>query len=280
MQRLVLLLSLIGILGCSPTIIQSTPGKNPTLRGIAASDLIGALQINEDNLKSIDALGKISVATPDNRLRASQVVLAQSPNAFRIEVLAPFGISYAIATNGETLAALSTQEDVVYRGRPDPQTIADMIGIALSPRDMASLLLGRPPVEARKLASLWTSNPPKSDTPRRADTPAVFLHAADGADNSIVIGFAPLRTSRHEQIVPISFQRIARNGQSLLQASFEDFSFFGKILIPRRIRLSTTATEAVIEYTEINANKLLAAGVFQIETPPGTREILLDPAGR
>ncbi|MDG1401192.1 MAG: hypothetical protein P8R45_10660, partial [Candidatus Binatia bacterium] len=112
--------------------------------GIATSDLIEALRVAEKDLRSIDALGKVRIATPENRLRASQVVMARAPDAFRIEVLAPFGISYAVATDGETLAALSTQENILFRGPPDEQTIAEVIGIALSPRDMTSLLLGRP----------------------------------------------------------------------------------------------------------------------------------------
>jgi len=259
-------------------MVRPSPEGRPELEGAPASDLIAALRVAQEDRRSLDALGKISVSTPGNRLRASQVVLVQAPDAFRIEVLAPFGISYVVAADGEALATLSTQDNVLYRGRPDQETIAEVIGIALSPRDMASLLLGRPPVKADELASLWTSNPPANDAPKKTVAPAVFLHAGDSEDASVVIGFAKLQADRYEQIVPVSFQRIARNGQKLLQASFEDFIRAEGVLVPRRIRLQTLSTDAVVEYRELTPNKLMPASMFQIATPPWTREIGLLPA--
>ena len=142
-QRLALVFSLVCIFGCSSIMVRPSPEGRPDLQGIPANDLIAALRASQADLRSLDALGKIRVSTPENRLRASQVVLVQSPDAFRIEVLAPFGISYVIAADGEALTTLSTQDNVLYRGRPDQQTIAEVIGIALAPRDMTSLLLGR-----------------------------------------------------------------------------------------------------------------------------------------
>jgi len=276
-HRLALVFSLVCIFGCSPVMVRPSPEGRPDLQGIPASDLIAALRVSQADLRSLDALGKISVSTPENRLRASQVVLVQAPDAFRIEVLAPFGISYVVAADGESLATLSTQDNVLYRGRPDQQTIAEVIGIALAPRDMTSLLLGRPPVKADELASLWTSNPPANDTPAKTGAPAVFLHAGDGEDASVVIGFTKLQADRHEQIIPVSFQRIARNGQKLLQARFEDFLLVEEVLVPRRIRLQTLSTDAVVEYRELTPNKLMPPSMFQIATPPGTREIQLLP---
>jgi len=277
-QRLALVFSLVCIFGCSSTMVQPSPESRRDLQGIPANDLIAALRASQADLRSLDALGKISVSTPENRLRASQVVLVQSPDAFRIEVLAPFGISYVIAADGEALTTLSTQDNVLYRGRPDQQTIAEVIGIGLAPRDMTSLLLGRPPAKADELASLWTSNRPASDASANTDAPVVFLHAGDSEDASVVIGFTKLHADRYEKVVPVSFQRIARNGQKLLQASFEDFVLVEDVLVPRRIRLQTLSTNAVIEYSELAPNKLMPASMFQIATPPGAREISLSPA--
>lgn len=281
-RRLALIFPLICALGCSAASIRPTTdsGVAGSFSGIATSDLIEALRVAEKDLRSIDALGKVRIATPENRLRASQVVMARAPDAFRIEVLAPFGISYAVATDGETLAALSTQENILFRGPPDEQTIAEVIGIALSPRDMTSLLLGRPPVRAETLASSWTSNRPLGDAPPGADSPLVFLHAADGANTSIVIGFTRMSLRREPKIVPVSFQRIARNGQQLLRATFEDFTEVDKALIPQRIRIHAAATDAVIEYSEVQANKLLPRATFLIPTPPGATEESLRPSPR
>ncbi len=75
----------------------------------------------------------------------------------------------------------------------------------------------------------------------------------------------------------VSFQRIARNGQKLLQARFEDFLLVEEVLVPRRIRLQTLSTNAVVEYRELTPNKLMPPSMFQIATPPGTREIQLLP---
>ena len=278
LRRLALLVPLLFVIGCAPTVIRPALEAGNGLPTTSTRELTQALQTAEKNLRSIDALGKVRISTTENRMRASQVVMAQSPDTFRIEVLGPFGVSYAVASDGKTLAALSTQENVIFRGRPDANTIAEVIGIALAPKDMTSLLLGRPPVQAQALKSLWISNRPASDVATLPESPLYFLHAADGQDTSVVIGFARLIVRKKVRIVPVSFQRIARNGQQLLKASFEAWTMIDGLPLSHRIRIHTAATEAVIEYTEIIPNKALLPGTFRIMTPEGTAERALGSA--
>ncbi|MFP6664835.1 MAG: hypothetical protein VCC00_11580 [Deltaproteobacteria bacterium] len=274
-QKLPLLLALILLGGCAVQIARPTAPEGPSLATASATELLGVLRGRESALRSLDALGKIRVEAPQGgRFRASQVVMAMAPAAFRIEVLAPFGISYVVASDGQQLATLATQENSVHRGPATALSIQLTTGVAADGEEITALLLGRPPVAADALRSTWTSRPSGR---AKAGAAEVFLHAADGA-SSVVIGFARVVVERSLVAVPVSFQRIARNGERLLKASFKDFAGKKGVLIPRRIHIEAAGSSARIEYRDFEPNKPLPASAFLLATPPGMQEFALPTA--
>lgn len=267
--------------GCATQIARPALPAGPSLATASAGELLGVLRGRESALRSLDALGKIHVAAgpQGNRFRASQVVMAMAPAAFRIEVLAPFGISYVVASDGQELAALATQENSVHRGPATALSIESTTGVAADGEEITALLLGRPPVAADRLRSPWTSHPTGQAA---AGAPEVFLHAADG-ETSVVIGFARVVIERGLVAVPVNFQRIARNGNRLLKASFEDFVGRKGVMIPRRIRIEAGGSSAEIDYRDFEPNKPMPASAFRLATPPGMQESALPtrlPAAR
>lgn len=229
----------------------------------SATDLLKILEGRERALRSLDALGRIRVEgeAVEGKLRASQVVLVEAPDSFRIEVIAPFGISYVVASDGSTLAVAAPHENFHHASRVDADAIADAIGVRADAQTMAALLLGRPPVRAASLRSLWTSR--DAQGPGRRGDPEVFLHAADG-DHSVVIGFAQVTISGQRVSVPVSFQRIARDGTRLLSADFGDFAGTRGILVPQQIVLRAAGNRAEIRYREFEPNKALQPDTFRI----------------
>ncbi|MEO2168818.1 MAG: hypothetical protein ABGY42_12020 [bacterium] len=272
LRRLPVLFALALLGGCAAQTTRSAAPDGPSLASASAPELLGILRGRESALRSLDALGKIRVEAPQGtRFRASQVVMAMAPAAFRIEVLAPFGISYVVASDGQELAALATQENSVHRGPATALSIQRTTGVAANGEEITALLLGRPPVTADQLRSPWTSRPSGR---AGAGAVEVFLHAAVG-NSSVVIGFARVAIERMLVAVPVSFQRIARNGDRLLKASFEDFTGKKGVLIPRHILIEGGGSSAEIDYRDFEPNKPLPASAFRLATPPGMQEVAL-----
>ena len=69
-----------------------------------------------------------------------------APDQFRLELFSPIGIMSLITCDGRALAAYFPREKTIYRGTATPLNVARFTRVMLSARDIASLLLGLPPV--------------------------------------------------------------------------------------------------------------------------------------
>lgn len=229
----------------------------------SADSLLAILAGRERALHSLDALGTIRVEgeSIQRKMRASQVVLVQAPDSFRIEVLAPFGVSYAVTSDGQKLTAAAPHENFRQTSGVDAASIAAATGVHADAGTVTALLLGRPPVQADELRSLWTSR--HATEQNRPGEPEVFLHAAAG-EHSVVIGFAQVAIGGQRVSVPVTFQRIARDGTRLLSAEFSDFAGSKGVLVPKRIEVLASGNRAEIHYREFDPNRALASDAFAI----------------
>ncbi len=223
---------------------------------------------------------ELEAADGTSRFGTNQAILLGPPGSFRFDALSPFGVSYAVASDGSAIAVFVPSEGRVYRGAASAQSIAAAAGVRASGREIVAALLGDPPVDPADLESAWTSRPgpqPRSG-PRAADLwPEIVLHAASRAQpgETFAIGFA--RPGSGDEIVPVRFERYRRDGSVDLRALFDEFDEGGRRLLPRRIRVETGDGNAEIEYGEIELGAEIAPAAFRIATPRGMEEIGLPP---
>ena len=162
------------------------------------------------------------------RLRASQAVLVATPSSFRLEALSPFGVTYAVASDGSGLVILIPSERTIYRGAATAPTIGIATGVAASAAEVTEVLLGLPPVPALSLGGAWVSSGREAglamgDVPGEIE-PTVLLHAysADAPGDTFVVGFA--RLPDDDAVVAVLYERISADGEKLLEARFADVS--------------------------------------------------------
>jgi hypothetical protein len=211
-----------------------------------------------------------------SQLSTSQAVLVRAPASFRLESLSPFGVSYAVASDGSRLAVLVPGEGIVYRGDAGARTIGAATGVLAEAHEVASLLLGLPPVPPLDESAAWVSTEPPG--PMNLDAgppPVVYLHAPSRTvtGETIVVGFGDAAMDRGgTESVPVLFERIGRDGALHLRARFGGF---------RRVDGATVATVVVVEapgsaaelrYRELALAPEIATDSFTIATPEGMKE--------
>lgn len=240
-------------------------------------------------LTSLRATGKLQVTIDArrgdeirrNRVRASQAILVQGPASFRLEALSPFGVTYAVASDGREIAVLIPSEGLVYRGSADLETVAAAIGVAATPTDITALLLGLPPAPPLDLRNAWISRPgPGATAPDDGSTalaPTVLLHATarDDPDDLVVLGFADA-PSADGAFVPVLYERITGSGDLVLRARFGAFRSTAAGALASRVEIRATDSEAVLTYGDVEVNPAIEPGRFAVTTPAGAREIRLD----
>jgi hypothetical protein len=94
----------------------------------------GKLQVSVDEWRNGE--------TVRDRLRASQAILVETPSSFRLEALSPFGVTYAVASDGREIAILIPSERALYRGQATAPTIGMATGVAASATEVTAVLLG------------------------------------------------------------------------------------------------------------------------------------------
>jgi hypothetical protein len=242
-------------------------------------------------LRSLSGTGKLQVSVDEwrngetvrDRLRASQAILVETPASFRLEALSPFGVTYAVASDGRELAIMIPGERTVYRGAASAPTLGMATGVAASSAEVAEVLLGLPPVPALSLGSAWVSSGREAglatgDVPGEIE-PTVLLHAYsnDAPGDTFVIGFA--RLTGTDDVVAVFFERISADGEKLLEARFANFRRVGDVQLATSITVRTPKAEAIMQYGDVTVNPGVERGRFSLATPSGMREApLLPPA--
>jgi len=266
-------LAAVSLDGASPeTLGQVIDARRSEVRGLSGT---GKLQVSLDELRNGE--------TVRERLRASQAVLVESPSSFRLEALSPFGVTYAVASDGEGLAILIPGERTIYRGEATAPTIGMATGVAASAAEVTEVLLGLPPVPRLSLGGAWVSSGREAglamgDVPGEIE-PTVLLHAysADAPGDTFVVGFARLPGAG--TVVAVLYERISAEGDKLLEARFANFRQIGEVQFATSIRVRTPKAEAIMQYADVTLNPSVERGRFTLATPSGMREApLLPPA--
>jgi hypothetical protein len=263
-----------GLAGSAAALNQASPqslgqviaARRAEIRGLSGT---AKLQVSMDELRGGE--------TVRERLRASQAVLVETPSSFRLEALSPFGVTYAVASDGTELAILIPGERTVYRGPATASAIGLATGVAANASEAAEVLLGLPPVPALSLGGAWVSSGREAglatgDVPGEIE-PTVLLHAysPDAPGDTFVVGFARL-PGEDPAVVAVLFERISSGGEKVLEARFANFRRLGDVPVATSITVRTPNAEAILQYGDLTLNPPVERARFSLATPAGMRE--------
>ena len=285
------LLALTLLAGCAAVRPGGATLGSKTLDGATPQALGRVIDARRDALRGLSGTGKLQVSVDEwrngetvrDRLRASQAIVVERPASFRLEALSPFGVTYAVASDGTQLAILIPGERSIYRGAASAPTLGMATGVAASSEEVAEVLLGLPPVPDLSLRNAWVSRGREAglatgDVPGELE-PTVLLHAYsdEAPGDTFVIGFAPLPDRDAAAIV--FFERITSAGEKLLEARFGNFRTIGDVPFASAVTVRTPKAEAILQYNDVTLNPAVDRSRFSLPTPAGMRERpLLPPA--
>ena len=252
---------------------QVIEARRAALRGLSGT---GKLQVSVDELRNGE--------TVRDRLRASQAIVVERPASFRLEALSPFGVTYAVASDGTQLAILIPGERTVYRGAASAGTLGMATGVAASSAEVAEVLLGLPPVPELSLRNAWVSRGREAglatgDVPGEIE-PTVLLHAysGDAPGDTFIVGFAPL--PGEDAVAVVFFERISASGEKVLEARFGNFRTIGGVSFASAVTVRTPKAEAILQYGDVTLNPTVDRSRFELPTPAGMRNAPLLPPGQ
>ena len=254
-----------------------------SLESAGAGDLLALLAERRDAIRGLRGTAKLRVAVaarsptePETRLSTSQAVLVRAPASFRLESLSPFGVSYVVVSDGRQLAVLAPADGLVYRGDAGAMTIGAATGVAAESFEVASLLLGLPPVPPLEESAAWVSTDAVERVdPERGPAPVIYLHAPSrtAAGQTIVVGFGHADDAALSgAAVPVLFERIGRGGELYLRARFGGFRRVDGAIAATIVSVEAPGSEAELRYKDLSLEPSVESGRFVLATPAGMRD--------
>jgi outer membrane lipoprotein-sorting protein len=255
LNRSALLLALTLLSACTATRPQGPP-----LPDLSAADLQALIESRRGALRSLRSEATISVTSPRGSVSAQQLLAVERPDRLRAEIFSPFGTVLALVVGDGELAAYVREENRVYRGQASPRNLERWSGLSLSPADVVDLLLGTPP--QRDVLSAAASSEPATGRLR------LRQQLDEGAQVVYFAGETPL---------PVEIHEVDDEGVVTFRVSLADFRDVGGIALATHLILESPAVEqtAEIALKDPEVNPELPAQIFELSTPPGSREVEL-----
>lgn len=256
---LVLLVSL-----CSCTAQRFTPPARPQPVGLpSAQQLLANFDTRRQTLTSLRGLARVVYADPQDKGTAKQAVAASAPDRFRLELFSPIGIASLSTCDGHVLAAYFPQEKTIYRGAAIPLNVARFTRVMLSPREVASVLLGLPVLPQYEEARPVTLD---------ADRGWYRLVLALAEGNTQVWWFDP-RT-----LLLTRWEVRGDNDTVVARMNLADYRAVNDQYFPFEIVLSDTSSrqEVSIYYEQVEVNPPLPDTLFTLAPINGVQEKEID----
>jgi len=244
----VLLLS-AGLCAC-PRLPPLDYGKDGPAKD--GADLLKRVEFAEAQIFSLRGDAKLIVESPQGKGSVSLFVAVLHPAQLHIEQLDFFGRPEGIlVTDGERFGLYDAKQRKYFRGPASVENMARFVPIALPPRELASLLLGRVPRVPAESSSL----------------------AVDEAARSYAL---TLRRGAITQRLTVSTgtHRVTRSrveGLTTYAIDADALTAFGPATLPRHLTLDAPSANTRVEllYKDITVNEAPEVTLFELEPPEG-----------
>lgn len=233
----------------------------------------GEIDDPEALLKLVDEAGervltltgesKVRVDTPEAKGAFSMFVAISRPGLVHLEPLDFFGKPQAVlAVNGERFGLYQAQDNRYYTGPATPQNVSRFLPIVVPAPELVQIMLG--------------------DVPR-------LLH--DRLEMKTDEGCACYVLTLHRgqvrqtlKVHPTTFRVLASDveGVPAYDLQYDDFQDFGRIVFPRRVRLSAphAQVELDLQYNDLALNQPPDLTLFDPTPPEGIEVVEVDEQGR
>jgi outer membrane lipoprotein-sorting protein len=238
--------------GCA----AARPRPEPPLALPSAERLEELLAARHAAAGSVRGLARIVYERGEETVGARHAVVARRPDRLRLEVLAPFGATALVTSNGREFALYVRSEGRVYRGPATAGSIAAYAALPVGAEDVVAMLLGTPP-------------------PRPATGAATVAREAAG----LVRLSVPIAAGRQDvwfapdTLWPVACETALADGRTL-RVTFGDYRVVGAEVFPHSIDLSATPGDRAVRvrWAAPALNAPIADELFAFPGRPGVEE--------
>lgn len=254
-----LALVVIGLSGCPRLLPLDYGTDGPAADGPA---LIKRIEFADAQVIAVQGDAKLFVDTEQGKGSVSLFVAVLHPAQLHIEQLDFFGRPEGVlVSDGERFGLYDGRQRKFFRGPATAQNLGRFVPIALPPRELASLLLGRVP-----------RVPPISST-----------LTVDEARRVYGLTITRGQVTQHLDVQP-GTHRVLRSrvdGLKTYEIDADEVTAYGSASLAKKLVLNAPSAKTRVELTwkDIVVNETPAVTLFELEPPEGVPVIEVGPTG-
>lgn len=248
-RRLTGLVSVLVLSAC-PRLPPLDYGKDGPAQ--SGADLLERIEVSELQVFSVKGDAKLIVDSPQGKGSVALFVAVTHPARLHIEQLDFFGRPEGIlVTDGERFGLYDGRQRKYFRGPATAQNMARFVPIALPPRELASLLMGRVPRIPADSSSVSVDEPSRTYKLELVKGP-VKQHLG------VSLGTHRVISSRVD-------------GLSTYAIDADELTDFGSATLPKHLTLDAPSAKTKVEllYKDITVNEAPELTLFELEPPEG-----------
>lgn len=250
--------------GCTPA------GLTPAFRFQSPEPLIAQHAAARAGLRSIQAEARVDQRGDQGRVRGTVLMFVERSGRVRFDAMTQFGPVLTLTSDGATFALSDTRERKFLHGQACPINIARLLGLPVSAKEAAALLLGGAP------------ELPIATQDMRYDAADGRYHvhrvSPDGLVTRMELALVP-----DDKDKPLDEQRFQLTAASLVgpdghvfwQVGYDDFRRVsgpgGAFQVPFKVRVlqPSSGTDTLVRFQEVQPNPTIPPEAFVQDTPPG-----------
>jgi outer membrane lipoprotein-sorting protein len=236
----------------------------PTTPITEASQALSAQQARSASIQTLRAEARVDQRGREGRIKGRVMMFVERPDRVRFDAVTQFGPALVFTSDGAQIALTDFKSNRFLTGPACERNIARMIGVALSGRDVAAVLLGESPLIQADSASMEC----------RGGSYVVERRAADGARQEL-----ELRVHQDDLKKPPAEQRLYLSrasfwdaqGRRLYRVRYEDYKAVGEVELPFTVRIDdfVNDADALLRFSSIDVNVKVPEDAFAQEPRAG-----------
>jgi outer membrane lipoprotein-sorting protein len=236
----------------SSCLVVERPYPPPT-----AQDLVNAVRSAGVRLGSLRAETRMGHRSPQGKIKATVRLMLARGGKLRCDAVSPFDTPLlTLVSNGRDFALVDAQKNRHFHGPSSPCNIARLLGVALSPDDVLTVLGGSTPlIEYTKTTVAWDA---------RAGAEVLTLEGKDLKQT--------IRLDGRNRTFDLLLSEVKNGrGEVLLRIEADSFRKVGALNLPREIHVSQPKLQAELDvaFKQQEVNLTLPSEAFDLPAPAG-----------
>lgn len=247
----------------------------PTQRIVDPAKALAAQRASAPPIRSLRAEAKIDQRGPEGRIKGRILMFVERPDRVRFDAMTQFGPALILTSDGTTFALTDFKDNRFSSGPACARNIQRVVGVALSSAEVASVLLGDPPLVDAQAESLTCNADGQYLVSQRAEN-------GGRAELSLRVNEADRDAAPDAQRLTLAAATLFdAHGKKLLRVRYEDYAKVGATQLPHTVRIEdfSTGSDAVLRLSDAAVDVKVPEGAFAQTPRPGLKieEVRCEP---